>query len=72
VRALSAAGGTALPELVLGDGLVDDMLGDLADPAGQSGGPAGAAARVAAAAGVLAAVRARNCIRVLHLLVRGT
>ena len=62
VRALSAAGGTnALAELVLGDGFVGDMLGDLADPPGQSGGPAGAAARMAAAASVLAAVQCLPC-----------
>lgn len=44
-----------LVDLVLGDGIIRDLLDDVAD-AGQRGGFAGASARAQAAAPVLAAV----------------
>ncbi|BDA41132.1 probable MMS19 nucleotide excision repair protein homolog [Coccomyxa sp. Obi] len=78
VRALGAGGDMQLVDLVLGDGIIRDLLDDVAD-AGQRGGFAGASGRAQAAAPVLAAVTGssplgsiRVCQRLLGSLVRLT
>ncbi|CAL8466583.1 g6119 [Coccomyxa elongata] len=77
-RALGAEGDMQLVDLVLGDGIVRDLLDDMAD-AGQRGGFPGASARAQAAAPVLAAVTGsspqgsiRVCQRLLGSLVKLT